>query len=157
MRNHEAGKSSGGVAAVGVGSGEKFSFARLRQVCVLLLQNVVSYYRMCSLTIECVLLLAREVFIRAPATGLSNIRMPSMYAVYVWRRCMQSMMPYMYDVYVCVDDAWCTWCLICMPSMYVSMMPDVCMHLYTSRRSSVQCRYARMPPISAQRLRYMPL
>jgi len=31
MRNHEAGKMSGGIAAAGVGSGEKFSFARLRQ------------------------------------------------------------------------------------------------------------------------------
>jgi len=28
-----------------------------RSVCVLLLQNVFSYYRMCSLAIECVLLL----------------------------------------------------------------------------------------------------
>ena len=31
--------------------------SRLLQVCVLLLRNVFSYYRMCSLTTECVLLL----------------------------------------------------------------------------------------------------
>ena len=54
MRNHEAGKSSGGVAAVGVGSGEKFSFARLRQAISKKVSGAINKVDLCVCLSACV-------------------------------------------------------------------------------------------------------
>jgi hypothetical protein len=73
MRNHEAGKSSAGVAAVGVGSGEKFSFARLRQAISKKVSGAINKVDICVCMFVCVYVCGLLKWSRGPSMRLIYI------------------------------------------------------------------------------------